>query len=90
MAILESKIREDEIHFPFKSDKQDFIDAVKTRGQTLEDAEVGHRTMSLCHLANIAVNVGGKLRWDPAKERFTNSEAANAFVKKAILQHGRA
>jgi hypothetical protein len=45
--------------------------------------------MSVNHLANIAVKVGGKLQWDPAKERFTNSQAANAFVKKAILQPGR-
>jgi len=88
-AILDSKIRPDEIHFPLKSDKQDFIDAVKTRGQTLEDAEVGHRTMTVNHLANIAVQVGGKLQWDPVRERFTNSERANAFVKKAILQAGR-
>ncbi len=88
-AILDSKIRPDEIHFPLKSDKQDFIDAVKTRGQTLEDAEVGHRTMTVNHLANIAVQVGGRLRWDPVRERFTNSERANDFVKKAILQAGR-
>jgi predicted dehydrogenase len=88
-AILESKIRPDEIHFPLKSDKQDFIDAVKTRGQTLEDAEVGHRTMTVNHLANIAVQVGGKLQWDPVRERFTNSDRADAFVKKAILQAGR-
>ncbi len=85
-AILAAKLREDEIHFPLKSDKQDFIDAVKSRGRTLEDAEVGHRTMTVNHLANIAVTVGGKLQWDPAAERFTNSEAANAYVKKAILQ----
>lgn len=85
-AVLESKIREDEIRFPLKSDKQDFIDAVKSRGATLEDAEVGHRTMSICHLANIAAHVGGKLQWDPVKERFTNSSAANAFVDKPILE----
>ncbi len=89
-AILDSKIREDELHFPFKSDKQDFIDAIKSRGQTLEDAEVGHRTMSLCHLANIAVHVGGKLQWDPAKEKFTNSAAANAYLSKPILGPKRA
>ena len=83
-AILDVKIGENEIHFPFKSDKQDFIDAVKTRGQTLEDAEVGHRSTSVCHLANIAIQVGKKLRWDPGKERFTNSPAANTFVNKWI------
>jgi predicted dehydrogenase len=69
---------------PMKTDKQDFIDAVKTRGRTLEGAEVGHRTTSLCHLAHIAIQVGGRLEWDPAKERFTNNEAANQFVGEPI------
>jgi len=88
-AVLDSKIGENEIHFPFKSDKQDFVDAVKTRGDTLEDAEVGHRTTSVCHLANIAIQVGKKLEWDPVKERFTNSPSANAFVDKWIQGPGR-
>ena len=89
-AILTAKLRDDELHFPLKSDKQDFIDAVKTRGRTLEDAEVGHRTMTVNHLANIAATVGGKLQWDPRAERFTNSDTANAFVNKPILQPGSA
>lgn len=83
-SILESKIGADEIHFPLKSEKQDFIDAVKTRGQTLEDAEVGHRTTSLCHLGHIAIQVGGKLAWDPDKERFADSDAANRLIDRPI------
>lgn len=84
-SILDSVIGESEIHFPFKTDKQDFIDAVKTRGQPLEDAEVGHRTTSLCHLGHIAIRVGKRLEWDPAKEQFTNSDEGNAWVNKRIL-----
>ena len=83
-SVLKSEIKETEIRFPFKSDKQDFIDAVKTRGQTLEDAEVGHRTTSLCHLAHIAIRVGKRLEWDPVKERFTNSDEANTWVNKQM------
>jgi hypothetical protein len=84
-AVLDSKIRDDEIHFPFKTDKQDFTDAVKTRGRTLEDAEVAHRAMSICHLTNIAIQVGQRLEWDPAKERFIKSDAANTFLSAPIL-----
>ncbi len=83
-SLLDSKIGPDEIHFRLKSDKQDFIDCVKTREETLEPAEVGHRVTSLCHLGHIAIQVGGKLRWDPEKERFLNSDAANALVDKPI------
>jgi predicted dehydrogenase len=79
-SLLKEKIGPDETHLLLKHEKRDFLDCVKSRGQTLEDAEVGHRTTSLCHLANIAVQVGGKLKWDPDKERFTNSDAANKLL----------
>ena len=79
-SILKSKIGPDEVHFPLKSEKRDFIDAIKTRGQTLEDAEVGHRTTSLCHLGHIAVQVGRKLKWDPDAERFIGDDAANKLL----------
>ncbi len=88
-SILDSKIGPDEVHFPLKSDKQDFIDAVKTRGQTLEDAEVGHRTTSLCHLGHIAIRTGERLTWDPDKERFINSDAAQHWVDRPIHSPGR-
>jgi hypothetical protein len=83
-SVLDSKIGPDEIHFRLKSEKEDFIDCVKTRGQTLEDAEVGHRTTSLCHLGHIAVLLGQKLRWDPEAERFENNDAANALIDRPI------
>ena len=43
-SLLDSKIGPNELHFPLMHEKRDFLNAVKTRGQTLEDAEVGHRT----------------------------------------------
>jgi len=83
-SILQSKIGPDEIHFRLKSDKRDFIDSVKSREETLEPAEVGHRVTSLCHLGHIAVQVGERLRWDPQKERFIDNHAANELVARPI------
>ena len=77
-------IRPDEIHFYVKTDKQDFIDAVKTRGETLEPAEVGHRVTSLGHLGQIAIQVGEKLKWDPEKEQFLGNDKANAMIDQPI------
>jgi predicted dehydrogenase len=79
-SVLDSKIAPGETRLPLKNEKRDFIDCVKDRGRTLEDAEVGHRTTSLCHLGHIAVQVGGTLKWDPATERFTNSDEANRLL----------
>jgi hypothetical protein len=86
-AILKEKIGPEELHFPLKSEKRDFIDAVKSRGQTLEDAEVGQRTTSLCHLAHICIRLGGvKLRWDPEKERFPDNDAANKLINRPPMR----
>lgn len=86
-AILTEKLGPEEVHFPLKSDKQDFIDAVKTRGRTLEDEEVGQRTTSLCHLAHISIKLGGvKLAWDPARETFTGNDAANQLTKRPPMR----
>jgi predicted dehydrogenase len=83
-SILKSPIGPDEIHLPLKSEKRDFIDAVKTRGQTLADAEVGHRTTSLCQLGHIAIQVGRELKWDPENEQFTNDQTANRLLSRPM------
>ncbi len=72
-----------------KTDKQDFVDAVKSRGETMADAEVGHRTTSLCHLGHIAIQLGRKLQWDPAKEIFPGDKEANEYIGKPIHQPRR-
>ena len=77
----------DEIRFPLRSEKADFIDCIKTRGRTLEDAEVGHRTTSACHLAHISIMLGGqKLRWDPDAEQFIDNDAANRLTRRTALR----
>ena len=83
-SILKSPIGPDEIHLPLKGEKRDFIDAVKTRGRTLADAEVGHRTTSLCQVGYIAIQVGRKLEWDPDAERFVNDETANRLLGRPM------
>lgn len=86
-AILRETIGPQELHFPFKSEKQDFIDAVRSRGRSLEDEEVGQRTTSLCHLAHIAIRLGGAtLAWDPARERFTDNEEADKLTKRPPMR----
>ena len=78
--MLDEKIAADEVHFPLKHEKRDFLDAVKSRGPTLEDAEVGHRTASLGHLGQIALQLGRRLKWDPDNERFVGDDEANRML----------
>jgi len=59
---------------------RNFLDCVKTRATPWCPIEEGHRSTSFAHLANIALQVKGRLEWDPLAERFTNSEEANRLM----------
>lgn len=83
-SLLDAKKSAGEVSFARKDEKRDFIDCVKSREQTLEPAEVGHRVTSLCHLGHIAIQVGKKLRWDPEKEIFPGNDTANRFIREPI------
>ena len=72
-----------EIHLPLRSEKADFIDCIKTRKRTLADAEVGHRTNTISHLAQISIALGGRrLRWDPDREIFPDDAQANKLLER--------
>lgn len=44
-------------------------------------------TTSLCHLAHIAIQLGGvKLNWDPAKEAFIDNVAANKLTQRPPMR----
>jgi len=72
----QAKIRE----MPDPEPLVSFPEAVKTRQQPGGHAEAAHRTATLCHLANIAIRTGRKLRYDPVKEEFFGDEAANRLA----------
>ena len=56
---------------------QDWLDCMRSRKTPLADVEIGHRSISVCHLANITRQLGRKLHWDPEAERFSGDAEAN-------------
>ncbi|MDD4107619.1 MAG: Gfo/Idh/MocA family oxidoreductase [Prolixibacteraceae bacterium] len=81
--ILESKIGENEIHLlQTKSLHNNWLDCVKSREQTLVPAEVAHRSCSIALLGDIAMHVGRRLNYDPAKEQFINDNEANSMISR--------
>ena len=61
---------------------RDFFDAVKSRGVPISDVESHHRTMTSCHLANIALMLGRDLKWDPDKQEFDGDEPATMLMSR--------
>ena len=48
---------------------RNFLDCIKSRQDPIAPVEVGHRSVSVCHLGNIAMRLKRKIRWDPDKRR---------------------
>jgi predicted dehydrogenase len=61
-----------------------FFDCVRTRKQPICEAEIGHRSVSLCHLGVIAIRLGRKLTWDAAKESFVEDKEANGYLAREM------
>ena len=54
----------------------DWLSCIRTRKRPICDVEVGARTVSVCHLVNIAYWTRQHLKWDPRKELFTQGDNA--------------
>jgi predicted dehydrogenase len=61
---------------------RNFLDCVKSREQPVAGVEDGHRTATTCHLANIALRTGRKLRWDTEKEEIVGDREAATYLER--------
>ncbi len=81
--LLREIIRPDEIRLYKSTDhRRNFIDCIKTGGQTASPIEVAHRSNTICSLGDIAMRLGRKLKWDPEKEQFAEDGEANRMLSR--------
>lgn len=62
---------------------KDFVDCVVAHKEPIEPVEEGIRTVTLCHLGNIAMKLHRKIKWDPKAERFIGDDEANAMLSRS-------
>jgi myo-inositol 2-dehydrogenase / D-chiro-inositol 1-dehydrogenase len=81
--ILNAKIGSDEFRVTDNpaGEHRDFLDCVKSRKDPYFPVDIGHRVSTVCHLGNIAIKRGRKLKWDPQAEAFVGDEQANNMCK---------
>jgi hypothetical protein len=59
-----------------------FLDCLRSRKRPIADVEIGHQSVSVCHLGNIAYRTGRIVKWDPAKEQVIGDPEANALASR--------
>jgi len=59
-----------------------FFDCIEARRMPVSDVESQHRSVSVCHLANIALKLGRPVKWDPVAEEFVNDPEASKHLSR--------
>ena len=71
----------------YKSDDhmRNFLDCLVSRERPICDVAVGFRSVTVCHLGNISLRMGGRsLRWQPDKQRFFGDPLADEMLSRPM------
>jgi predicted dehydrogenase len=63
---------------------EDWRRSIATRGRPICDVEIGARSVTVCHLGNIAIWLGRKIRWDPAREEIIEDAEAARWLDRPM------
>ncbi|KPK44931.1 MAG: hypothetical protein AMJ65_01520 [Phycisphaerae bacterium SG8_4] len=84
-SLLTATIGPDEVHLPASvNHRRDFLECVRSRKRTICPVETAVRSDTICHMDDIAIRLGRKLRWDPDREEFINDETANRMLTRPM------
>ncbi len=84
-ALAETPLKDTDTQRVYESPNHhlDWLKAIKNRTRPICDVEVGHRTASVCNVANIAYALQRPLEWNPTLEQFVNDPGANLMLDRA-------
>ena len=62
--------------------QRDWLNCVRNRKKPICDVEIGARSVTVCHLGNLAYWNHRKLRWDPKKWQFVDDREATKWLDR--------
>ena len=86
-SILEEPLGDKDVKLYHATDhRKNWLECIASKKPTICPAEVGHRTATVCHLANIGYQLRRALKWDPVKEQFVEDDEANKLLARAMRE----
>jgi hypothetical protein len=84
-SLLQTTFGSNEPRLPVSNNhKRNFLDCVRTRQETICPIDTAVRSDTICHLDDLAIRLGRKLHWDPAREQFVNDAEANRLLTRPL------
>jgi predicted dehydrogenase len=83
-SLLQERIGPEERHVSMGTDHWgSFLECIRARKTPVSSIESAVRTDTVCHLSDIAMRLGRKLRWDPRAEQFVDDDEANRMLSRS-------
>ncbi len=71
-----------QIEQPHERHMLNFIECARTRTQPASDFYTHHKHLTTCHLANIAMRLNRKIKWDATAQEIVNDAEADTFQSR--------
>jgi predicted dehydrogenase len=83
-GILKTPLEKNDFHLPKIAARHQFnwIDCIRSGERPVADVEIGHRTNTVCMLANLGYQLNRELHWDPKREEFKGDVGANSMIQQ--------
>ena len=86
-SLLSERIGPEEINlYRSPGHHRNFLDCVRSRRDPIAPIEQAHRTITVAHLGNIAMQLGRPVRWDPDRERMIDDPTAQRMTDRAMRE----
>jgi predicted dehydrogenase len=81
--IIKEPLGEKDVHL-YKSPghQRDWLNCVRSRKKPIADVEIGARSVTVCHLGNLAYWHHKRLKWDPKKWTFVGDAGDNQWLDR--------
>ncbi len=84
-SLLNEKLGPNDVHLYKSTDHHnDWLDCVEQRRRPICDVEIGHRSVTVCHLGTTCLRLGRSIRWDPVTEQIVGDDEAARWVGKPL------
>ncbi|HZQ93581.1 MAG TPA: hypothetical protein VFA67_01150, partial [Candidatus Sulfotelmatobacter sp.] len=82
-AIVKTPIGEKDVHlYRSPGHQRDWLNCIRSRRMPICDVEIGARSVTVCHLGNLAYWNHRRLRWDPKAWRIIGDDEANKWLDR--------
>ena len=82
-AVVKDPLKDGEVHlYNSPGHRRDWLNSIKTRKRPICDVEIGARSVTVCHLGNLAYWNGRRLKWDPKNWTFVGDAEAQGWIDR--------